>query len=187
MKKYALVLMLLAIFFIFSSPQCFAEEGSNLPEVEIEIPEGLEEYIPTEIYSKNPDEIMNTITFENALKTALSVLKSVLPEAMELFLGILGLIIISAVISALRESIGSGAVRQILEYVSVLCIAAAAFSSVSALFAEFEAFISQIKTFMAAVVPVVSALMLSLTIRLYRKYHTLDIDRITLLMKGEDN
>ena len=33
----------------------------------------------------------------------------------------------------------------------------------------------------------VSALMLSLTIRLYRKYHTLDIDRITLLMKGEDS
>ena len=33
----------------------------------------------------------------------------------------------------------------------------------------------------------VSALMLSLTIRLYRKYHTLDIDRITYLMKGEDN
>lgn len=33
----------------------------------------------------------------------------------------------------------------------------------------------------------VSALMLSLTIRLYRRYHTLDIDRITLLMKGEDD
>jgi len=32
----------------------------------------------------------------------------------------------------------------------------------------------------------VTALMLSLTIRLYRRYHTLDIDRITLLMKGED-
>ena len=33
----------------------------------------------------------------------------------------------------------------------------------------------------------VSAITLSLTIRLYRKYHTLDIDRITYLMKGEDN
>lgn len=33
----------------------------------------------------------------------------------------------------------------------------------------------------------VSALMLSLTIRLYRKYHTLDIDKITYLMKGEDD
>lgn len=32
----------------------------------------------------------------------------------------------------------------------------------------------------------VTALMLSLTIRLYRRYHTLDFDRITLLMKGED-
>ena len=33
----------------------------------------------------------------------------------------------------------------------------------------------------------VSALMLSLTIRLYRRYHPLDIDKITLLMKGEDD
>ena len=33
----------------------------------------------------------------------------------------------------------------------------------------------------------VSALMLSLTVRLYRRYHTLDIDRITMLMKGEDD
>ena len=33
----------------------------------------------------------------------------------------------------------------------------------------------------------VSALMLSLTVRLYRRYHTLNIDEITLLMKGEDD
>lgn len=32
----------------------------------------------------------------------------------------------------------------------------------------------------------VTAVMLALTIRLYRRYHTLDIDRITLRMKGED-
>ncbi|MBE5815859.1 MAG: cation:proton antiporter [Clostridiales bacterium] len=33
----------------------------------------------------------------------------------------------------------------------------------------------------------VTALMLSLTVRLYRRYHTLNIDRITMLMKGEDD
>ena len=33
----------------------------------------------------------------------------------------------------------------------------------------------------------VSALMLSLTIRLYRRYHTLNIDKIAMLMKGEDD
>lgn len=32
----------------------------------------------------------------------------------------------------------------------------------------------------------VTAVTLSLSIRLYRRYHTLDIDKITLLMKGED-
>jgi len=31
----------------------------------------------------------------------------------------------------------------------------------------------------------VSALMLSLTIRLYRRYHTLDIDEITMLTRRE--
>ena len=33
----------------------------------------------------------------------------------------------------------------------------------------------------------VSALMLSLTVRLYRRYHTLNIDHITMLMNGEDD
>lgn len=32
----------------------------------------------------------------------------------------------------------------------------------------------------------VTALMLSITVRLYRRYHTLDLDQITVLMKGED-
>ena len=33
----------------------------------------------------------------------------------------------------------------------------------------------------------VTALMLALTVRLYRRYHTLNIDHITMLMKGEDD
>lgn len=33
----------------------------------------------------------------------------------------------------------------------------------------------------------VSALMLSLTIRLYRRYHTLDLDEISTLLKKEEN
>ncbi len=33
----------------------------------------------------------------------------------------------------------------------------------------------------------VTAVMLALTVRLYRRYHTLDIDRMTLRMKGEDD
>ena len=32
----------------------------------------------------------------------------------------------------------------------------------------------------------VTALMLSLTVRLYRRYHTLDIDEITALMRREE-
>ena len=46
---------------------------------------------------------------------------------------------------------------------------------------------AQAKGFGGVVSVSVTALMLSLTVRLYRRYHTLDIDRITLMMKGEDD
>lgn len=149
----------LIFFFALSYPVLALEE--SLPKVDIEIPKELEEYISPEIYGADAQEILSSFTASNALKTAISMLGKILPEAMEAFLGILGIVIISAVLSALRESVASRAFAAMLEYVSVLCIAAAVFSFVSALFAEFEAFISQVNSFMLAVIPALSALMLS--------------------------
>ena len=54
---------------------------------------------------------------------------------------------------------------------------------------EVEAYINPIPSGLVLTGIVVSvsvtAIMLSLTIRLYRRYHTLDIDRITMLVKRE--
>ena len=159
MRKKSFIFLFCALFFFALSPACFAEE--SLPEADIEIPEGLEEYIPNDVYSSSPEEIISSFTFNNAMKTLISLAEKVLPEVMEAFLGILGLIIVSAVMAALRESVASKAFAALLEYVSVLCIAAATFNFVSSLFAEFEAFISRVNSFMVAVIPVVSAIMLS--------------------------
>jgi len=154
MRKGFLIFIFCIIFLLIFSFTCFAAE-------DIEIPEGLEEYISPEIYSADPEKIISTFTLNNAIKTAIDILGKILPEAMEAFLGILGLIIISSVASALRESVASKTFGALWEYVSVLCVATAAFTFVSALFSEFEAFISQINSFMLTVIPVVSALMLS--------------------------
>ena len=150
-----------ALAFAFSGKCLAADEEGGLPEIDIEIPQDAAEYISPEMYSASPEEIMSLFTFENAAKTAISLLEKVLPEAMEAFLGILGLIVISAVLAALRESVASRAFAKLLEYVSVLCIAAAVFGFVSELFAEFEAFVSQVNTFMLAVIPAVCALLLA--------------------------
>jgi stage III sporulation protein AE len=163
MKKI-LIFLCFFLSFIFSfSILCFAEDGgeAELPRVDIEIPPGIAEYISPDIYSAEPEEIISSFSFNNAVKTALSFLQKALPEAMEAFLAMLGLIIISAVLAALRGSVASGALGSLLEYISVLCVAAAVFGFVSELFAEFEAFVSQVNSFMSAVIPAVSALLLA--------------------------
>ena len=162
MKSLVRVFALAFFLLLLLATRGFAAgESEALPEIEIEIPEAAQDYISSDMYSASPEEILSSFTLGNALKTALSVLEKIFPQAMEAFLGVLGLLIISSVMAALRESVASAAFGSLLEYISVLCTASAVFSFISALFAEFEAFILQVNGFMTAVIPVVSALMLS--------------------------
>ena len=162
MRRLFLVLVLCAVLFLSFSASVCAEKGeAEAPEIDVEIPEGVKEYISPELYSADTDAILSAFTLGNAVKTAISLLDKVFPEAMEAFLGLLGLIVISAVMAALRESVASPAFGSFLEFVSVLCIASAAFVFVEELFAEFETFVSQVNAFMVAVIPALSALMLS--------------------------
>lgn len=161
MKKTVFLFAFIAVFLLLPCPRAHAAEESGLPEVDIEIPEEVEEYIPPDIYGAGTEEILSAVTFNGFAKTALSMLGKIFPEAMEAFLGILGLIIISSVMAALRESVASKAFGSLLEYISVLCVAAAVFAFISSLFAEFEGFIKNVSSFMAAVIPTVSAIMVS--------------------------
>ncbi len=162
MRKRCCILLIFLLILLFGAPFCYAaEEEAPLPKPDIEIPENLSEYITPEIFSASPDEIIASFSFSNVAKTALAAVKKVFPEIMSAFLGVLGLIIVSAVMAALRESVASGAFGSLLEYVSVLCVASAVFSFVSSLFSEFEAFILQINSFMVSVIPAVCALMLA--------------------------
>ena len=159
-KKCCLILIFL--FIVLGAPLCrAAEEESALPEVDIEIPENLSGYITPEIFSSTPDEIISSFSLGNLAKAALTAAKKVFPEIVSAFLGVLGLIIVSAVMAALRESVASSAFGSLLEYVSVLCVASAVFSFISSLFSEFEAFVSQINSFMISVIPAVCTLMLA--------------------------
>ena len=162
MKKIWLVILFFLLILLLGMPTCTAaDEGEFLRKTEIELPNGLEDFLPPEVYSSSPEEIIASFDFKNVLIAVVSVLEKVFPEVMRAFFGILGLIIVSAIMAALRESIASAAFGSLMEYISVLCVASAVFSSVSGLFAEFEAFITQIVAFMLSVIPAVSALMLA--------------------------
>jgi stage III sporulation protein AE len=162
MKKAGIIFFVFLFLLFLPAHFCRAEgDDIDAPDVEIEIPEDIEELLPSEPYAASPDEIISSFSFSNVLKTIISAIEKVFPEVASAFMSVLGLIIVSAVMGALRGSIASKAFGSVMEYVSMLCLAGAVFSFVSALFAEFEAFISQINSFMFSVIPAVSALMLA--------------------------
>ncbi len=160
MRRLCAVLAAVLLAFSLFGVRARAEELSP-PITENDVPGDAMEYLPDELFSADADTFLEMFTTKNVLKTVLDILKSVFPEAMEAFLALLGLIIISAVLAALRESVVSPGFGAFLGYVSVLCTASASFVFMEALFAEFEAFTEQVNTFMLAVIPAMSALMIS--------------------------
>ena len=128
---------------------------------EKDVPSDIAQYLPDGIWDISAEEILDTIDTSTALGTVISVISAVFPEAMKAFLGLLGLLVISSVMASLRDTVATPAFGAFLETVSLLCVSGAAFTYTQTLFAEFEAFISQIQSFMVAVIPTMSALLVT--------------------------
>lgn len=83
----------------------------------------------------------------------LSALTSAAPEATRSLMMLLGLILISSVLGAVRSSVSSGSVGTAMELLSSMCICTAVFKITSGIFETAEAFISSVGAFMSAALP----------------------------------
>ena len=161
-KKIFFVLFVIIMFFSFSPVS--AAENKDEPSSVIDssdIPEDIAEYIPEEIFDSSSEKFFEVFTINGVIKTVCSIIAAVFPEAMSAFLLLLGLCVIAAVLRALRESVSSNAVGFMLEFVSVMCISAAALSFIENLFDDFITFTEQVSSFMSIIIPALSALMLT--------------------------
>ncbi len=156
------------IFFIFCFLIAFAPNVLAGEEIVAEstvagadIPDEITEYLPEDLFDSSSDKFLESFTVNSVLKTVVSIIGDVFPGVMSAFLLLLGLCVISSVLHAMRDSVSSASVGYVLDFISVLCIAAAAFSFVQMLFDDFCTFIEQVNSFMLVIVPAMSALMLS--------------------------
>lgn len=162
MKKIVGVLFVLSLFFALA-PTAFAanEDEPSTAINSADVPEEIAKYIPEEIFDASSEDFLEVFTVSGVLKTIISIIGTVFPEAMSAFLLLLGLCVIAAVLRALKESVSSAAVGYMLEFISVLCMATAAFSFAETLFDDFKSFVEQVSSFMVAIIPAMSALMLT--------------------------
>lgn len=152
------------VFFVFVFLLIFSLDISASDIIADEapsVPEEVREYLPSDLFDYSAEELLYVFTLENGVKTLLSIARDVFPDVMSAFLLLMGLCVISAVLAALKESVCSQSLKFVIEFISVLCIASAVFSYVSALFENFRRFTEQATSFMTVIVPVMSALILS--------------------------
>ena len=157
-RRLCVCLLLFTLFFCVDSRAASSEEVSIGKS---SIPDEIMEYLPNDFFDYSAEEFLEVFTFDTGIKTILAIVKDVFPNVISAFLLLVGMCVISSVLSALKESVCSSGLKYVIEFASVLCIASAVFSYIKELFADFSAFSEQVTKFMTVMVPAMSALMLS--------------------------
>lgn len=165
-KRKGLWLFWLVIFFFsLGGFRVFAVNGdaidSEKNEIEITLPEEIEEYLPEDIFDIDASEIYKSFDFSYFSETGLKLIAAAVPEATKNFAVLLGLLMIAACLRALRDIMTLPGLKTALELVGMLCICTAVFSVTETAFSLAESFIDSLSTFMAATVPTMTALMIA--------------------------
>ena len=156
---------LVIFFFLLGGFRIFAVNGdaidSEKNEIEITLPEEIEEYLPEDIFDIDASEIYKSFDFSYFSETGLKLIAAAVPEATKNFAVLLGLLMIAACLRALRDIMTLPGLKTALELVGMLCICTAVFSVTETAFSLAESFIDSLSTFMAATVPTMTALMIA--------------------------
>lgn len=150
--KRALVFLL---FLIMLSVPVFAEED-YIGEVNGAVPDDVRNILPDDFRLDGLDASELDAGF--FLSLIFRALSSAVPSAAKSLGLMIGLLIISSVLGAVRKAISSGGIGDALEFLSVLCVCGAAFSMTSAVFDAAEGFISGLGSFLQVFMPILTAL-----------------------------
>lgn len=162
MKKYrrliCLCLFLFLSVFLFSLPVA-AEDAET--RIKIDIPRELREYLPSGVGGFTPTEIMDTFDFHFFTRLGIRILAESAPEAAKSFALLLGLMLLSAVLTVIRRTVSSAGLQTAMELVSLVCVASAVFAVTEGVFSLAEGFVSSLASFMRQITPVMAGFMIA--------------------------
>lgn len=157
MKKVAIFVAVIVIILLFS-PAVFGAEANDALSA---VPDELKDYLPDISDDATPSEIASSFDAGWLLKTVLNILSDVAPGAFSSVATVLGILIVSAVLSTVRESISSLAMKNIISYVCGLCICGATYGLIGSLMELVSQFTVRTGEFLRYVLPTLGVLMAS--------------------------
>lgn len=150
---------ILAIAFVFFAILLFCVDcaAAEFPdEINGFVPDGAKTLLPDGVPDGGFSAQQIDIGFFASM--ILRAITSAAPDAAKNLSVMLGLLIISSVLGALRGGISSKGLSEALEFISVLCVCGAAFSMTAAVFDTAERFITDVGAFLEGFLPILAGL-----------------------------
>ena len=165
MKMKKILFLIFLIFVILCTP-VFAVGDENAAdfgqgEIYSDVPEEIREYIPSDFFDGGTETVKSRLSIGFFLKTAGKILAGTFPRAVRGFAVLIGILVISSAIGAIGESIASPSLKNVLSYISALCVCAAVYEATGGFFSVTKEFISALSSFVTKLMPVTAALLCS--------------------------
>lgn len=127
----------------------------------ISVPSEIAEYLPSDAFDMDLAAAGEAFNFGFFTRVGIKILSAAVPDATRSFAKLLGLLLLSAVLRAFGETLGSAEVKTVVSLVSALCLCGAVFSVTETVFSLSEQFIKTVSGFLASLTPAMAAMMLA--------------------------
>jgi len=163
MRKHRIagVLFLVAALFFLCGTSVLAAETPDLGKVDVDVPDGLRDYLPENIENFEVSEVMDRFDFNFFTKTFMRIVAAAAPEAARSFAMLLGVLLLCGVLGVVKRTVTTSGLQIAMDLVGMVCIASAVFAVTENAFALAEEFVGGISSFMKKIAPTMSGFMIA--------------------------
>lgn len=158
MKRVICILVLSFILTLFSIFTVFSADSDRLPDPNDKYPSEIDQVLPDDIKGSTIKEIADGVSIGKIVSVVLTAIKTLLPKTAKNISTVLGLVIIASVIGTVRDNIAREELKDILSYISAMCICGAAYSVIGNIFTIVREYVNVAGIVLKAIIPSVTLL-----------------------------
>ena len=151
-----IVLLVFVMLFLFGSSVFAQEENVN-----ITVPDALRDYLPENLENFRAQDVLEQFDFHFFSKMGMKIMTEAAPEAAKFFAMLLGVLLLCAVLGAIKRTVTASGLQVAVDLVSMVCVASAVFAVTEGVFSLAEEFISSISSFMSTITPTMAGFMIA--------------------------
>jgi len=161
-NKICIALLITTVLFILL-PLCVHGQGEiDFSEFEDSIPDSIKKYLPDDVVSADdPSKIIDEFDVEFFSKVAFESFREAIKSSLKIFSQVLGIIIITSVLSAMKSSFKNEGINTVFDLVSAAAVILCIYGIIYSQFEMVAEMIRKTSAFLSGAIPVMSMILIA--------------------------